>query len=495
MAAAVCGLRGLRGGLGEDGLDDGAVDIGEAEVAALGAEGEALVVEAEAVEEGGLDIVDVDGVLDDIVAEFVGGAVDGAGLNAAAGHPHGEGFGVVVAAAGAAEGGVAFDHGGAAEFAAPDDEGFVEEAALFEVGDEGGAGAVGGAAEFAVVAGDVAVGVPAFVEDIDEADAAFDHAAGEEAAAGEGGFIGFAAVEVEGGLGFAAEVHQFWGGGLEAEGEFVVGEAGFDFGVAGGGEAAAVEGGDEVDGVALELAVDAWGVGEVEDGVALVAEADAGVGGGEEAAGPEGGAAADAAAGAEDDEGGEVGGGAAEAVGDPGADAGAAGDGEAGLEEGLGGGVVELVGVDGADKADIVGDGGEPGEGFGEFHAGLSMGGEFELGAHHGGIGADEGEALAVSDGWGQGFAVHAGEGGLGVKEVEMAGGAGHEEVDDGFGLAAEGAWLGVEGVEGIEGGGGGIGEEAGEGDFAEADAAVAEEVAAVDVEGRGAVHGGISLW
>jgi hypothetical protein len=39
------------------------VDVGEAEVAALGAVGEELVVEAEAVEEGGLDVVDVDGVL------------------------------------------------------------------------------------------------------------------------------------------------------------------------------------------------------------------------------------------------------------------------------------------------------------------------------------------------------------------------------------------------------------------------------------------------
>ena len=46
---------------GEDGFDDVAVDVGEAEVPALGAEGETLVVKAKAVHQGGLEVVDVDG--------------------------------------------------------------------------------------------------------------------------------------------------------------------------------------------------------------------------------------------------------------------------------------------------------------------------------------------------------------------------------------------------------------------------------------------------
>ena len=298
----------------------------------------------------------MDGVFYNVIAKVVSGAVDGAGLDAAAGHPHGVGFGVVVAAPGATEGGIAFHHGGAAEFSAPDDEGFIKEAALFEVGDEGGTGLVSGLAEAFVVADNVAMGIPAFVEKIDETDAALDHAAGEKAGAGEGGFVRIAAVEVEGGLGFLAQVHEFRGGGLEAEGEFVVGEAGGDFGIARGGEAAAVKAADEVDGVPLEVRLDAGGIGYVEDGVALVPEAHAIVIGREESAGPEGRAAADAGASTEDDEGGEVSGSAAEAVGDPGADAGAARDGEAGLHEGLGRGVVELVSVDGTDEADVVGD-------------------------------------------------------------------------------------------------------------------------------------------
>ena len=148
--------------------------------------------------------------------------------------------------------------------------------------------------------------VPALVVDVDEADTAFDHASGEETGAGEAGLVRVAAVEFEGFLGFRAEVHEFRCGRLEPEGHFVVGEARGDFGVAFGGEPLAVERGDEVERVALSGWVDAFGAGDIEDGVALVAEADPVVGGGEEAAVPEGGAAADASAGAHDDEGGEV---------------------------------------------------------------------------------------------------------------------------------------------------------------------------------------------
>lgn len=52
------------------------MDVGEAELAALVAEGEALVVDAEEVQQGGVEVVDVDGILGDGVSEFVGLAVD-----------------------------------------------------------------------------------------------------------------------------------------------------------------------------------------------------------------------------------------------------------------------------------------------------------------------------------------------------------------------------------------------------------------------------------
>ena len=71
--------------------------IGEAEVAALIAEGQALVVESEQIQHGGVEVVRVDRVFGDVEAEIVGLAVNGARFDAATGHPHGVGVFVVVA--------------------------------------------------------------------------------------------------------------------------------------------------------------------------------------------------------------------------------------------------------------------------------------------------------------------------------------------------------------------------------------------------------------
>ena len=87
---------------GQDAVDDVAVDVGEAVIAALVVEREPFVVEAETVEDGGLEVVDVDRVFSDVESEVVGGTVGSAWADPAAGHPHGVGLGVVVAAHGAA---------------------------------------------------------------------------------------------------------------------------------------------------------------------------------------------------------------------------------------------------------------------------------------------------------------------------------------------------------------------------------------------------------
>ena len=115
--------------LGEDFVDDVALDVGEAEVAAGVAVGEFFVIETEEMEDGGVEVVDVDAVLGGLESEVVGGAVDVAAFDAPACQPHGESVVIVVATvdfAAVASWGGHFDDGGASEFAAPDDEGFVE---------------------------------------------------------------------------------------------------------------------------------------------------------------------------------------------------------------------------------------------------------------------------------------------------------------------------------------------------------------------------------
>ena len=166
----------------EDFFDDAAVVLFEA----LAAGDHHAVVEAELMEDGGVEVGDVLAAFDGVEAEFVGGAVDVAAFDAASGHEAGEAVGVVVAT-GAADVGVAeFRAGGAAELGAPDDEGFIEHAALFEVVDEAGDGLIDLGAHGWHQVGDVLVMIPATstaavaVEELDEADALFDEAAGGE---------------------------------------------------------------------------------------------------------------------------------------------------------------------------------------------------------------------------------------------------------------------------------------------------------------------------
>jgi hypothetical protein len=94
------------------------------------------VIEAEQVQDRGVEVVDVDRVFDDVVAEIVGLAVDRASLGSASGHPHGEAAWMMIAAVVLfGESPLRIDR--AAEFAAPDHQGFVEQAALLEILDQG----------------------------------------------------------------------------------------------------------------------------------------------------------------------------------------------------------------------------------------------------------------------------------------------------------------------------------------------------------------------
>ena len=80
----------------QDRFDHLAVDVGKPEATSLVLEGETFVIDAHEVHDGGLPVVDVDGVLDDVVAEVVRLPEIDATSNAPSGEPHGEAAGVVV---------------------------------------------------------------------------------------------------------------------------------------------------------------------------------------------------------------------------------------------------------------------------------------------------------------------------------------------------------------------------------------------------------------
>ncbi|MFT6864385.1 MAG: hypothetical protein ACJAVK_002950 [Akkermansiaceae bacterium] len=117
------------------------MDIGEAEVSPLVCGGQFLVVDAEEVEGGGVEVVDVEGIL---------------------------------------------GHRSASKFAAPDDKGVVENVSLLEVLDQSGGSLVDVLAPGFDAIDDTAVVVPASVVKLNEADTALGHAARHEAIRREG---------------------------------------------------------------------------------------------------------------------------------------------------------------------------------------------------------------------------------------------------------------------------------------------------------------------
>ena len=91
-------LRCISGGYmcsGDQAIDDLAGYVCQPVTTPLVFKCQFFVIEAHEVEDGGVEVMDVDGVLDDIVAEVIRLSID-SGLDAAPGHPEGEASGVMV---------------------------------------------------------------------------------------------------------------------------------------------------------------------------------------------------------------------------------------------------------------------------------------------------------------------------------------------------------------------------------------------------------------
>jgi hypothetical protein len=89
---------------------------------ALEWESEPLMIDSHAVQYRGVDVVDVDGVLGDVVAEIVCFPIFDSTLDPSTGHPHAETLRMVISpVVGFRESPLAIN--GPSEFAAPDDQG------------------------------------------------------------------------------------------------------------------------------------------------------------------------------------------------------------------------------------------------------------------------------------------------------------------------------------------------------------------------------------
>ena len=445
-----------------------------------------VMVDAHQREHRGVQVVDIDDVLDGVVAKFVGGAVGRAGLDAAAGEEDRVTGDVVVAAG-------ALAHRGTAEFAAPEDERVVEHAALLEVADEGAGRLVDVFRAHLHAVIQAAVKVPGAVVELDHAYAAFGEAAGHEAVGGEGAVADFLdAVGFDGLRGLALEVEQLGDARLHLEGHLVLGHAGRDLRVDGLLGQLPVEAADLVDDLALGALAHAFGVADVVDGLALGLELDALVFAGQDAAGP--------LTRGDRLQAGTTGGGQydvarqvlrfrAQAVEQPGAHARASFDDGTRVEEGMGRVVVDLLGLHRADDAEVVGDRTDVREDVGELHARLAPLLEFErtaAGLEHGAL--ELGDLLALGERFREGLSVEFLQDRLIVEELEVGRAARHAEEDDALGLHRE-----VRGFErplgelsGVQVGETGLRGEHGEGRAAEAVGALREEAPSVDRQGVG---------
>src|SRR6185437_687667 len=104
----------------QDRFDHGSIHIGEPIIAAGMTKGQAFVVEAELVQNGGVQVVDVDFIFDGAESEGIGRAVGHSTADAAAGEEDAIAVVVVITAI------AIFGGGSSTEFPAPQDEGLVE---------------------------------------------------------------------------------------------------------------------------------------------------------------------------------------------------------------------------------------------------------------------------------------------------------------------------------------------------------------------------------
>ncbi len=154
--------------------------VGQTEVSTLEAVRELCVIEAEQVEDGRVEVVDVDAVGHGVETQFVGFTQSHPRLDPTAGQPHGKGIGVVVSAVI-----TALHHRRAAKLATPDDQGILKHSALFQVLNQGRAGLIGVLAILLQAVDEVAMLVPSFMKNLDKADTAFGEPAGKQAGVGK----------------------------------------------------------------------------------------------------------------------------------------------------------------------------------------------------------------------------------------------------------------------------------------------------------------------
>ena len=171
------------------------------------------MVDTHLVQQRGVQVVDIDPVLDGPEPELVGRSVGHSASHPASGQPRGEPIGVMVAA------GAGFGDRSSAELSAPDDQRFIQEPSLLQVGDQAGTGPVHVGAALPQVLVDVVMVVPRLArtrEDLHVSHAPLDQPPGQQARVPQG----VLAVQPSDPPGLAPDIKRLAGRKLHPEGGF-----------------------------------------------------------------------------------------------------------------------------------------------------------------------------------------------------------------------------------------------------------------------------------
>ena len=160
------------------------MNVRQPEVTALEAIRELLMVHTKQMQDRGVEIMNVNRLIDNVVAEIVGLAVNLSAFDATTRHPHREVARVMVTA-------VVFLRQRplaiycAAKFSAPDHQSIVQHSSLLQILHQRRARAIAGGSHSADRVWQSAVMIPATQEDLSKRDASFRHSSCQQAVVGE----------------------------------------------------------------------------------------------------------------------------------------------------------------------------------------------------------------------------------------------------------------------------------------------------------------------
>ncbi len=245
------------------------------------------MVDPETLKHRGVQVIYVDGVFHDVVGEVVGLAVFETGLDPAACHPHGKTAAMVVAPV-VVLGQFSLGVNGSPEFPAANHNGVLEQSALLEIAHQSRSRLVHVLALLANLGREAAVLIPSAMKELYERHAALRQPAGDQAIVGKTAFShGIFAVEIEYVLGFVLQIDQFGHAGLHAVSHLVLGDPGIDLRVTRFRFLGLVDLGYSIEHGTAHVLRNAFGVGQVKDGVTGASEFDSLMFGGKKPASPQ----------------------------------------------------------------------------------------------------------------------------------------------------------------------------------------------------------------